>query len=110
MALTSCKNCGHSISDKAEKCPKCGHYVQTPAGVSTGRAAAPRNTIETLLLAALALGVWALVVVEFTKPSQRFLPIGDSGMLDTQTGNQYRRTGSQDARYWEKWTAFTEKD
>ena len=24
MALIKCKNCGHQISDKATKCPKCG--------------------------------------------------------------------------------------
>lgn len=24
MALIRCKNCGHSISDKATACPKCG--------------------------------------------------------------------------------------
>lgn len=24
MALVECKNCGHQISDKATKCPKCG--------------------------------------------------------------------------------------
>lgn len=28
MALITCKNCGHTVSDKAEKCPKCGYPVR----------------------------------------------------------------------------------
>lgn len=28
MSLIKCSNCGHMISDKAEKCPKCGCVVQ----------------------------------------------------------------------------------
>ena len=28
MSLIQCRNCGHSISDKAERCPKCGAPVE----------------------------------------------------------------------------------
>lgn len=28
MAIISCPNCGNSISDKANQCPKCGIYLQ----------------------------------------------------------------------------------
>ena len=29
MALTTCKECGQQVSDKAERCPHCGAAVQT---------------------------------------------------------------------------------
>lgn len=28
MALIKCKSCGQMISDRAEKCPKCGYSVR----------------------------------------------------------------------------------
>ena len=30
MSLIQCKNCGHNISDKAERCPNCGTPVSHP--------------------------------------------------------------------------------
>lgn len=43
MAIVKCKNCGSPVSDKAEKCPKCGQKITaegiesipTPTPVST---------------------------------------------------------------------------
>lgn len=28
MAIVTCRNCGNPVSDKAERCPKCGHRVE----------------------------------------------------------------------------------
>lgn len=34
MAIKKCKECGESISSKAEKCPKCGHPNETRSIIS----------------------------------------------------------------------------
>jgi len=30
MALISCPECGSNVSEKAHKCPSCGHIIRTP--------------------------------------------------------------------------------
>lgn len=30
MAIIKCPNCGHVVSDKADRCPNCGSYLQQP--------------------------------------------------------------------------------
>lgn len=34
MAMKKCKECGEQISDKAEKCPKCGHPNEAKSNLS----------------------------------------------------------------------------
>lgn len=36
MAITTCQNCGHKISSKAQKCPKCNNAVNVPTRLWTG--------------------------------------------------------------------------
>jgi hypothetical protein len=36
MGLIVCKECGHQVSDSAEKCPQCGARVQKSVGLLTG--------------------------------------------------------------------------
>lgn len=51
MALINCYNCGSSVSDKAEKCPKCGaplkgmEFNNNQAGITNGMEAASEQTI-----------------------------------------------------------------
>ena len=38
MAMTTCKECGGSISTKAESCPHCGNQIQPSASSRFARA------------------------------------------------------------------------
>lgn len=59
MALIKCSECGHTISDKAKKCPECGCPIE---GKSTTK---KRNHIIGLsILCILAIAVCAWLVVQ----------------------------------------------
>ncbi len=44
MALISCSECGHEVSDRAESCPKCGAPIA--GAVEAVAAGAPIRTIQ----------------------------------------------------------------
>lgn len=61
MALTSCPECGHRVSDKAFACPSCGYPL---AGAAQGRDGWPQviggvagTWISSRALVAIILGV-----------------------------------------------------
>ncbi|MCH8815665.1 MAG: zinc ribbon domain-containing protein [Chloroflexi bacterium] len=103
MALISCKKCGHSTSDKAKNCPQCG----TAVGANAAATKQPQNRaslgIDRFLMIALVLGLWVLAVAVATRPHQRYLPAGGGGdMLDSHTGDYFRRGNRAMDNNWER--------
>lgn len=43
MALISCKECGHQVSDQAASCPKCGHPIMQAPSHRTGVMTKPKR-------------------------------------------------------------------
>ena len=48
MALTTCKDCGGSVSTDAKACPKCGRVVRKPVSLS--------RVVGLLLLVLMVIG------------------------------------------------------
>lgn len=68
MALVSCQSCGHKISDKAVKCPKCGIRVVAKENIDNKEKIVghnPRKTKMTIMIISfiiLIISVLATIV------------------------------------------------
>jgi uncharacterized paraquat-inducible protein A len=72
MAMTKCKECGHSVSTQAKSCPNCGAQLK---GKVAGR-------VESVVKVAIA-GVVALVALAFVVSYWRSLNApADSPLLE----------------------------
>lgn len=62
MPLTSCKDCGNDISDKAVSCPHCGYKVPTkrkPRSASASKSGGSKILIAIGLIGFVCLAYWA---------------------------------------------------
>ncbi len=95
MALVKCNNCGASISDKAETCPKCGARVSladNSQGAGDDYKGAVKNKSKSIfviipiiiivLLAIFAIFRSRLVSVITIEESELYLGIGDKGTIE----------------------------
>lgn len=75
MALIDCPSCGHKISDRAVKCPKCGIAVQNSIKGDLAGKAQPKlkKQISGKIWIAAAAGVVVLGVVAYFVPYQIYV-------------------------------------
>lgn len=55
MALISCPNCGHRISDKALKCPHCGYRCECKSDHKQSKVIKPLAVFATVLMIVLMI-------------------------------------------------------
>lgn len=63
MALIKCSECGEEISDKAEKCPKCGCPTKSDDNYSSGQTEKVRNKKIIFIVVAMAAVIMVLAII-----------------------------------------------
>lgn len=58
MAMTTCRECAHDVSDQARSCPHCG----SPRGTEAGTVSYWSREVGKLLVAMLVLGLLLAVI------------------------------------------------